>query len=298
MAPDKSETKRASNNIFRSGNKPLQLDSPVIMGVLNATPDSFSDGGQFNAVEDALVRIGTMIDQGAAIIDIGGESTRPGAETISVEREKKRVLPILKKALQEYPDVMYSVDTRKYEVARAALELGVHIINDVSGLQYEPRLANLCAEYDAGYVLMHSQGEPQDMQDDPRYDHVVEDIKSFFRAQLRKAEEAGLKNIIIDPGIGFGKTLAHNLTILAELDSFSELGRPIMVGASRKSMFDELLGGRPPQERVTATVVAHYEALIQGARILRVHDVREAHDSICVFNALRHRKKDNLKQSM
>ncbi len=272
-------------------NKTLDLEFPVIMGILNATPDSFSDGGAFNTLEDALMRIDTMIQQGAAIIDIGGESTRPGAEPVPAEIELERVIPILEKALSRHPDHYFSVDTRTYKVAQKALEKGAHIINDVSGLE-DPGIAELCAEYGAGYILMHSQGDPQDMQDDPRYNNVVADVKTFFKKQLDRAAEAGLDEVIIDPGIGFGKTLAHNLELLAGLDSFLPLGKPIMVGVSRKSMLDEILEGRAPQERVTATVAAHYDAMVKGARILRVHDVREANDAVRVFNAIHHEKKE------
>lgn len=269
----------------------LDLESPVIMGILNATPDSFSDGGEFNEPEDALTRIDTMIKQGAAIIDIGGESTRPGAEPVPLETELERVLPILEKAISRHPDHYFSVDTRTYEVARRALETGAHLINDVSGLQ-DPGFAELCAEYEAAYVLMHSQGEPQDMQDDPRYNNVIADVKGFFKTKLDEAADAGLDEVIIDPGIGFGKTLAHNLKLLAGLDSFLDLGKPVMVGVSRKSMLDEILEGRAPQKRVTATVAAHYDAMIRGARILRVHDVREADDAVRVFNAIHKEKKE------
>jgi dihydropteroate synthase len=239
-------------------------------------------------VEDALDRIAVMIEEGATIIDIGGESTRPGAEPVPPKVEMSRVLPILKHAVQQYPETYFSIYTRTYEVAEASLQAGAHIINDVSGLQKEPRLAELCAEYKAGYILMHSQGEPQDMQEDPRYEDVVEDVKGFFRTQIEKARKAGLDDIIIDPGIGFGKTLQHNLTLFAELNQLLDIGCPIMVGASRKSMFDQILGGRDPKERVAATVSAHYDAMMKGARILRVHDVREAHDSVQVFNAIHH----------
>lgn len=260
------------------------------MGILNATPDSFSDGGEYNAVEDALGRIESMIEQGAAIIDIGGESTRPGAEPVPAETEKNRVIPILKRGLKQFPETFFSVDTRTYEVAKASLETGAHFINDVSGLQKEPRLAGLCADYKAGYILMHSQGEPQDMQKDPRYEDVIADIKNFFVKQIDKARQSGLEDIIIDPGIGFGKTLEHNLALFSGLKQFTELGYPIMVGASRKSMFDDILGGRDPKKRVAATVAAHYDALMQGARVLRVHDVQEAYDSVRVFNAIHHGK--------
>ena len=256
------------------------------MGILNATPDSFSDGGEFNQLDAAMERIGEMVAEGASIIDVGGESTRPGSDPVAEQQELERVIPILEKAIPQFPDIFFSVDTTKYRVAEKALEVGAHIVNDISGLQKEPRLADLCAEYEAGYVMMHSQGNPKTMQDDPSYENVVNDVYQFFEEQIAKAEEKGLKNVIIDPGIGFGKTLDHNLKLLANLQTFSELGHPILVGASRKSMIGDLLGGRPAKERVTGTVAVHYDALMRGANIIRVHDVKEAHDSLQVFNAI------------
>ena len=266
--------------------KRFDLSNPQIMGILNATPDSFSDGGEFNQLDVAIERIRQMISQGATIIDIGGESTRPGSDPVAEQEEFNRVIPILEKAIPQFPNTLFSVDTTKHRVANEALELGTHIINDISGLQKEPRLADLCAEYDAVYVMMHSQGNPKTMQQDPSYENVVNDVYQFFKKQLAKARERGVENIIIDPGIGFGKTLDHNLKLLANLKVFSELGCPVLVGASRKSMIGDLLGGRPAKERVIGTVAVHYDALMRGASIIRVHDVKEAHDSLQIFNAI------------
>ena len=266
--------------------KTLDLSSPQIMGILNATPDSFSDGGEFNQLNAAMERIEEMISGGASIIDIGGESTRPGSDPVPEQNELERVIPILEKAISQFPDTFFSVDTTKYRVAKEALELGTHIINDISGMQKEPRLADLCAKYNAGYVMMHSQGNPKTMQEDPSYESVVDDVYQFFEKQLAKAGKRGVENIIIDPGIGFGKTLDHNLNLLANLGQFSELGCPILVGASRKSMIGSILGGRPAKERVTGTVSVHYDAMMRGANIIRVHDVKEAHDSVQIYNAI------------
>lgn len=264
----------------------VDLSTPRIMGVLNATPDSFSDGGAFNELESALGRIGMMISEGASIIDIGGESTRPGSEPVAEQEELDRVLPILEKAVPKFPDVLFSIDTTKYRVAEEALKSGAHFINDISGLQKEPRFVDLCLQYNAGYIMMHSQGNPKTMQKDPTYDDVVQDIYQFFEQQLDEAGKKGLENIIIDPGIGFGKTLEHNLKLLAHLSTFKKLGHPIMVGASRKSMLGTILDDRPVDERVIGTVAAHYHAMMQGARIIRVHDVREAYDSLQVYKAI------------
>lgn len=275
-----------SSFLLQVRDQTLDLSSPRIMGILNATPDSFSDGGEFNSTESALGRIGLMVSQGAAIIDVGGESTRPGSEPVPEQEEVARITPILKEAIRRFPDTLFSIDTTKYAVAEKALQLGVHFVNDISGLQQEPRLAALCAQHRAGYMLMHSQGNPKTMQDDPQYDDVVQDIRAFFRRQARQAEEAGVRALVLDPGFGFGKTQAHNIALLKNLDTFRELGYPLLVGASRKSMIGRMLNDRPVDDRLTGTVAVHYHALLKGANILRVHDVKEAKDSILVYNAL------------
>jgi dihydropteroate synthase len=256
------------------------------MGILNATPDSFSDGGEYLEVDRALDRIHIMIRHGAEIIDIGGESTRPGSDPVSVQEEMDRVIPIIEKAIPIFKDVEFSIDTTKYEVAKAALESGTHIVNDVSGLQKEPKLADLCAEFEAGYILMHSQGDPKTMQKDPQYDDVLEDIFSFFEEKLEVLRTKGVHKIILDPGIGFGKTLQHNLKLIDGLEIFKKFDLPILIGASRKSMIGTILNGRPTDGRVAGTVALHYHALMKGANILRVHDVEEASDSIRIFNAI------------
>lgn len=256
------------------------------MGILNTTPDSFSDGGQYLEVERALDRIHIMIEQGAQIIDVGGESTRPGSDPVSVQEEMDRVIPVLEKAIPIFKDVQFSIDTTKYKVAKAALERGTHIINDVSGLEKEPKLADLCAEFESEYVLMHSQGDPKTMQKDPKYDDVLEDIFRFFEEKLKVLRTKGVHKIILDPGIGFGKTLQHNLKLIDGLEIFKKFDLPILVGASRKSMIGTILNGRPTDGRVAGTVALHYHALMKGANILRVHDVEEASDSIRIFNAI------------
>ncbi|WP_255233309.1 dihydropteroate synthase [Aliifodinibius salipaludis] len=271
---------------IKTKDKTLDLSCPKIMGILNATPDSFSDGGNFNEVEAALGRIGLMISQGAHIIDIGGESTRPGSEPVTEQEELDRVLPILEQALTQFPDTFFSIDTTKYRVAEEALKLGTHFVNDVSGLQKEPRFVDLCVQYNAGYVMMHSQGNPKTMQKDPTYDEVITDIKQFLKKRIDQAKEKGLKNVIVDPGIGFGKTLDHNLKLIAHLEELQDLGCPILVGASRKSMIGQVLNDRPVDDRLTGTIAVHYHAMLNGANIIRVHDVKEAHDSLQVFNAI------------
>lgn len=265
----------------------LSLERPVVMGILNVTPDSFSDGGKYGSVQQAVDAAGQMVDEGAAIIDIGGESTRPGADPVPEPEEINRVVPVLEQVLKAFPNTFFSIDTTKYKVAERSLELGAHIINDISGLQNEPRLAELCATYQAGYVLMHSQGDPQTMQKNPEYENVVEDIYAFLKKGIEQLQRAGVSSIMVDPGIGFGKTLQHNLEIIKELKKFITLGCPVLVGASRKSMIGKLLDGRPPDGRLAGTLAVHYHCLLQGATILRVHDVQEAVDSVKIFESLK-----------
>ncbi len=271
----------------------LALDSffaesrPSVMGVLNATPDSFSDGGKFNRIDAALQRIEEMIQQGATIIDIGGESTRPYAPVVEESEEVSRVIPILESAVARFSNqVLFSIDTTKYGVAERALNAGALFINDVSGLQKSPAMAKLAASFNAAYILMHAQGSPQDMQDNPNYVHVTVDIVDFLVQQSVLLQQEGVEHIIVDPGIGFGKSLDHNLQIIAGLDKVVEIGFPVMLGASRKSMFGQLLDNRGVEGRLAGTLAAHYHGLMQGVRILRVHDVQEASDSVRVFEAL------------
>ena len=256
------------------------------MGIINATPDSFSDGGKYIHVERALDRIHIMRRDGASIIDIGGESTRPGANPVSEQEETDRVIPILEKAIKTFPDLSYSVDTTKFKVAESALEAGAFIINDVSGLQKTPQMAELASKHKATYVIMHSQGDPQTMQDAPKYNNVVEEVLHFFNKQIAFAQSKGVEKIILDPGIGFGKTLEHNLKLLASLDIFTKNGFPVLIGASRKSMIGKILDNRPVDDRLIGTVSVHYYALMKGAKILRVHDVKEASDSLRIFQAI------------
>lgn len=271
---------------FALRGRALDVSSPLVMGILNVTPDSFSDGSRYSDTETALQRIEEMIRQGADIIDIGGESTRPGSDPVPEQEEINRVIPVLERAVQRFQETFFSLDTTKYEVASRGLQAGVHIINDVSGLQKEPAIADLCASYEAGLIIMHSKGDPKTMQDDPRYDDVVQEVFRFLKKQAELAERKGVNAIWVDPGIGFGKTLEHNLKLLAAVDKFSEVGYPVLVGASRKSMFAKLLGERSPDQRVTPTLAAHYHTLIKGASVIRVHDVLEAKDSVEVYKAI------------
>jgi len=258
----------------------------LIMGVLNVTPDSFSDGGEFFSPERAVERALEIEAQGADILDIGGESTRPGAKPISVQEECRRVLPVLER-LQGRLHIPVSIDTTKYEVARAALELGAAMINDVSGLRRDDRLADLAAQSGAALVIMHSRGTPETMQQLPPSPDIVREIADHFAWALSRARVHGVapEQIVLDPGLGFGKTFDDNLLILNRLDVFAEFGRPLLVGPSRKSFIGHITG-REPRERVFGTAAAVVAAIFRGAHIVRVHDVREMRDVVRVADAI------------
>lgn len=259
---------------------------PRIMGILNVTPDSFSDGGQFDQFEHALAHARQLTAEGADLIDIGGESTRPGSEAVPLDEELRRVLPVVE-ALAPTVPVPLSIDTMKPEVARRAIAAGAAIVNDVGGLR-DPGMARVVAESDAALVLMHMAGTPQTMQDDPRYDDVVTEVHDYLARQLELAEGYGIarERIAIDPGIGFGKTQEHNLSLLRHLDRFASLGSAILIGTSRKGMLG-ILTGRPRDQRQTASVVSALAALVGGAQIARVHDVGPMADAIRVWTAQR-----------
>jgi len=256
------------------------------MGVVNVTPDSFSDGGVHFEAGAAVAAARRMISEGAAIVDIGGESTRPGSDGVSVDEELRRVVPVLE-ALQGHVPV--SIDTAKAEVARRALELGAEMVNDVTAFRSDPALAEVCAAHDAYVCLMHMQGEPRTMQLDPRYDDVAAEVTAFLEERLAFAVANGVREerICLDPGIGFGKTVAHNVELLRRLDVLLALGRPILIGVSRKSSLGKLAGDPEattgPLGASVAAAVAAYE---RGATILRVHDVREHVDALAVAQAL------------
>ena len=258
---------------------------PSVMGVVNVTPDSFSDGGVHFRAEEAVAAGRRMVEEGAAVVDVGGESTRPGAEPVSAEEELRRIAPVLE-GLAGLP---VSVDTAKAEVARAALELGAVLVNDVTALRADAELAGVVADADAYLCLMHMQGEPRTMQADPRYEDVVSEVAAFLEQRLRFAVDAGVaeERICLDPGIGFGKTVDHNLELLRHLDVVASLGRPVLVGLSRKSTLGKLLGDPHAKTGTTAaSVSAAVLAYERGASILRVHDVREHVEALAVAAAL------------
>jgi dihydropteroate synthase len=260
-------------------------DRSIVMGIVNATPDSFSDGGQFATSEDAIAFALAVAEQGAAIVDIGGESTRPGSDPVTMDEELARVLPIIER-LREKSDVAISIDTMKPEVARRAIEAGANIVNDVSALS-DPEMAPLVAETGAGLVLMHMQGRPKTMQETPEYGDVIGEVGAFLSARAAVALDAGIpaNRIAIDPGIGFGKTLEHNLAIFARLDELAALGYPLLIGPSRKRFIGELTGA-PVGGRLAGTVAAITAGVARGARIARVHDVAAAVQALRVADAI------------
>lgn len=257
----------------------------VVMGILNITPDSFSDGGQFNQLDNALKQALLMQEQGAEIIDIGGESTRPGASFVSAEEELERVIPVIEK-IRKSSDITISIDTSKPQVMQEALKAGANMINDVNALHADGALA-VCAEYDVPVCLMHKQGEPKTMQDNPQYQDVVTEISQYLIERADACIAAGVSqgNIVIDPGFGFGKSLENNLTLLKEIRQFCNLPYPVLVGISRKSMFGLLLD-READQRLVASTTAVAIAYQKGARLFRVHDVAQTCDALKLCEAI------------
>lgn len=251
------------------------LSTPAVMGILNVTPDSFFDGGSYSDEQRAIDHVGHMLKWGANIIDIGGVSTRPGAQEISPELEWDRIGSVIRTVRKEYPDTCFSVDTYHASVAEKALDAGIDMVNDISGGTFDSGMAALIGKWDVPYVIMHIQGRPGNMQQNPVYNNVVEDIKSFFEKQIKTFKNAGASNFILDPGFGFGKNDDHNYTLLGNIHVFAEMGYPVMVGLSRKSMINRVLG-IDVAEAMNGTSVVNAVAVMNGAKILRVHDVKEA----------------------
>ena len=264
----------------------LREPRTLVMGVLNVTPDSFSDGGRWLGRDAALAHARAMIEAGADLIDIGGESTRPGAEPVPEQEELDRVMPVLEALTAEF-EVPVSVDTCKPGVMRAAIAAGASMINDVRALRAEGALEAV-REAPVLLCLMHMQGEPRTMQDDPRYDDVVSDLLAFFRERITTCEAAGIDTgrLLVDPGFGFGKTLAHNLELLRRLEAFHSLGLPLLAGLSRKRMIGAMLDGAPVEARLQGSVAAALIAALKGARIVRVHDVRETVEALRIADAV------------
>ena len=266
-------------------NRILKLDDPVIMGIVNVTPDSFSDGGNYNSVDSALAQSMRLLEEGAKILDIGGESTRPGAPDVALERELQRVIPVIE-AIRQVSDCVISIDTSKAQVMEAAIDAGADIINDVRALREKGALEVAAKFADVPICLMHMQGQPRTMQKNPSYDDVLSDITQFFEDRVLACNKAGIhkERLILDPGFGFGKTISHNFEILDKFGEFLTLGYPLLAGLSRKSMFGQLLN-RETSERVAASIAGALLCAQKGAHIIRVHDVKETADAISVWQA-------------
>lgn len=269
--------------ILKANNKTLDLSQPQVMGILNVTPDSFSDGGKFRALEDALAQAQRMIDSGVTIIDVGGESTRPGAPDVTLEEELQRTIPVIK-GIRAQSDVWISIDTSKAEVMRQAASVGADIINDVRALQ-EPGALEVAAASGLPICLMHMQGQPRTMQAHPHYEDLIQEVGEFLQERVAACEAVGItrEKLILDPGFGFGKTLEHNYHMLSHLEEFHQFGLPILAGMSRKSMIFKLLN-KAPAECVSASVTCATIAAMKGAQIIRVHDFEQTLDAIRIVS--------------
>ena len=270
---------------LQCGSYRLSLDRPLIMGVVNVTPDSFSDGGLYTDLQTAVAHARALIDEGADILDIGGESTRPGAEPVSLEEERRRVMPVLEALAQCGRPI--SVDTRKPELMQEAIATGASLVNDIDALE-NPAALSAVARASVAVCLMHKQGDPRTMQENPQYADVVAEVRDYLKSRIEAALRAGIERdrIIIDPGFGFGKTQEHNIALLRQLPELTGLGVPVLAGLSRKAMLGRITG-REPRDRVYASIAAALFAAERGARILRVHDVTETRDALSVWWALR-----------
>ena len=279
---------RTARDVAGAGNPPLG-PGPVLFGILNVTPDSFSDGGDFLAPDDATRRASDLLDEGAHVVDVGGESTRPGSDPVSPEEETRRVVPVIEGVLDARQDASISIDTYRAATAEAALRAGARIVNDVTALRGDPAMAALVADAGCPVVLMHMKGEPKTMQREPRYDDVVREVRDFLDERADHAVSVGVRPeaIILDPGIGFGKTLEHNLALLRDLDAIVELGFPVLVGASRKRFIGSITGAEEAKDRVFGTVATTVLAYERGASLFRVHDVRANREALAVAEAIR-----------
>lgn len=271
---------------YQIGNKEFIFNQPYVMGILNVTPDSFSDGGIYfdkkKAVEYAL----EMLDYGADIIDIGGESSRPNSEPVSEEEELNRTIPVIKEILNTKKDAIISIDTNKSNVAFEALNNGVQFVNDISGGTFDKNMFRVVSDFDAAFVIMHIQGTPKNMQQNPRYENLISEIYDFFEEQITKASKFDIKKIFVDPGIGFGKTISHNYEIIERLCEFKSLGFPILIGASRKSFLGNSLNLKI-NEREEATLITESFAVIKGAKIIRTHNVKNAVKLKNIYNNMK-----------
>ncbi len=273
-----------------SRNKNLDLSTPQVMGILNVTPDSFSDGGKFNRIDYALNHVESMLQAGTSIIDIGGESTRPGAQEVALNEELDRVVPIIEAIRQRF-DCWISIDTSKAMVMKEAVNAGADLINDVRALQ-EPNALEVAAKANVPICLMHMQGQPRTMQHQPNYNHLIQDVSDFLSERISACENVGIsrQQLILDPGFGFGKTLEHNYQMLAKFEQFHQFGLPVLAGMSRKSMIFNLLG-KPPAECLAGSLACATIAAMKGAHIIRVHDARETVEVMKIYNMVQQQSK-------
>lgn len=281
-----SQAAAKSQFVFKFGRQVYDLASRThIMGILNVTPDSFSDGGQHLGFEQAMAHARRMAEEGADFIDVGGESTRPGSEAVSLEEELRRVIPVIERLTKEL-SIPLSIDTYKSKVAQEALNAGATIVNDISGLAFDSEMPYVAAKHHASVVLMHIRGTPKTMQKNPTYENVTHEVCQFLEEQVHKAHSLGIQQIIIDPGIGFGKNLQHNLQLIRELTTFKTVGCPILIGPSRKSFIGTILD-LPVDQRLEGTAAAVTACILNGAHIVRVHDVKEMKRVALMADALK-----------
>jgi len=279
------------NSVFNTGQvincagDLLDLTTPKVMGILNVTPDSFYDGGKFTDLKAIMKQVKRMVKEGVDIIDVGGQSTRPGAKMIATGTELKRVIPVIEKIKEHFPDMIVSVDTFRSEVAQHAIKVGAGMVNDISAGAFDRKMHSTVAKSNAAYVLMHMKGMPETMQQNPRYKDVVQDVLKFLAEKAEKCRKMGIRDVIVDPGFGFGKTLAHNFQLLSKMEVFKITGCPLLAGISRKSMIYKTLDINQ-KEALNGTTALNMTALMKGASILRVHDVKPAKETIRLFDML------------
>ncbi len=274
-----------SNISLNCQGKLIEFNEPIIMGIINTTPDSFYKDSRIQSNKLILQQIDTFIKEGVDVIDIGGYSSRPGADDVDEQEEINRILPAITSIKKKFPNLLISIDTFRPQVAKIALENGANIINDISGGQYDDSIFKIAADFSAPYIMMHMRGTPKTMQSLTQYNHLIKDLIYFFSEQIQLAQKQGVKDIIIDPGLGFGKTLNQNYEIIKYLELFKVLEKPILIGASRKSMLYKLLN-TTPENSLNATSVINTFALLNGANILRVHDVKEAVEVKKIINKI------------
>ena len=274
-----------ANKVLKANGKILNISTPVVMGIVNVTPDSFFKGSIHKGNQALLKAVEKMITDGASIIDIGAESSRPGAKPIGIDMELQRLLPALKLIRNTFPEIFISVDTYRSEVAMAVSEIGADMINDISAGELDKKMFKTIAKTKLPYCMMHMQGTPENMQKNPKYKNVAKEVRNYLKQKMESAHEAGIKQIIIDPGFGFGKTLQHNYELLNSLESFQKLKAPVLVGVSRKGMIQKVIE-QSAENSLNGTSVVNTIALMKGASILRVHDVKEAMEAVKIFNQL------------